>query len=291
MQLLINALIAGSFAALMATGLALVYGALGIFNMALGQFALVAGYCTWWLFSRALVPLPIAIAGGLIACTLVTWVSYEGFVRPYYERHRFLPIVTTIALSMIIDGVILLIFQEDPKTISVGYSSSIHFLETVFSQAQLTLVIATFLFLCLLAYIFSGTQLGRNMRAMVSHSQAAESLGINVSRLHRTVFILSGVLAGCAGIFQAIDQNITPVLGFPITIKAYAAVIAGGKGSLKGTILAAYGIALLEQLAVGVPWFGTYIPAGYQGSVALLIIIIFLLLRPQGMFGHRSRMT
>jgi branched-chain amino acid transport system permease protein len=103
------------------------------------------------------------------------------------------------------------------------------------------------------------------------------------------VFLLSGVLAGCAGIFQGIDLNLTPTLGFAITIKAYAALIAAGKSSLGGTILCAYGIALLEQIAVGIPWFGFYIPSGYQGTVALIVIILILLIRPQGLFGSRLR--
>ncbi len=291
MQLLINALIAGSFAALMATGLSLVYGVLGIFNMALGQFALVAGYTTWWLLSHVQLPLPVGIAGGLLTCALVSWIGYELFVRPYASRHRFFPIVTTIALSVIIDGVILLLWKEDPKTINVGPPTLLHLFGTVLSQTQLMLIVLTLLFLCCLAYVLACTRLGRQVRAMVEHPHAAETLGIKTTLLHRGVFIVSGVLAGCAGVFQAIDQNITPLLGFPITIKAYAAVIAGGKGSLRGTMLSAYGIALLEQIAIGIPWFGFYIPAGYQGSVALLVIIVFLLLRPQGMFGTRSRIA
>ena len=80
------------------------------------------------------------------------------------------------------------------------------------------------------------------------------------------------------------------MLAFPITIKAYAALIAGGKDNFWGTILAAYLIAMIEQVAVGTPWFfGSYISAGYQSTIALLFIIVVLLIKPTGLFSRRLR--
>lgn len=109
--------------------------------------------------------------------------------------------------------------------------------------------------------------------------------------MHRAVFVFSGVLAGLGGIYFGIDQNLTTTLGFSITIKAYAALIAGGKTSLRGTVLCAYLIAFIEQFAVGVPLFGVYIPAGYQGTIALLVIILVLLCKPEGIFGTKHRIA
>ena len=108
MQLLANALIAGSLAALIAGGLSLVYGTLGVFNLALGQMVLIGGYSTWWLHQQMNLPLAISILGGLTISMLLSWLTFTIFVEPFYKRHRFLPLVTTIALSMILDGVILL---------------------------------------------------------------------------------------------------------------------------------------------------------------------------------------
>lgn len=289
MQLLINALIAGSFAALMAAGLSLVYGVLGVFNMALGQLALVGGYVTWWLSAVLGWPLLFSVLGGVVVGGMVTWISFEGFVAPYYKRHRFLPLVTTIALSMVLDGAILLLFKEQPRSIDAGPRTLLHLGSAVVTTEQFVLILITCIFLLALAWVLVGTKFGRKVRASVEHPEAAESLGVNSFLLHRAIFILSGVLAAFAGIYQGIDQNLTPVFAFSITIKAYAALIAGGKESMKGTILCAYGIALLEQLAVGVPWLGFYIPAGYQSTVALALIVIILLARPQGIFGSRLR--
>jgi branched-chain amino acid transport system permease protein len=290
MQLLLNGLIAGSLAALVAGGLALVYGLLGIFNLALGQLVLFGGYTTWWLHQIVGVPLIPSILGGLFCGAILTWISYEIFVKPFYKRHRFLPLVTTIALSMILDGLMLLIFQSSPRSILPGLKTTFEVSGAVISIEQVVLISCTILILCAFAYVLHSTSIGRKIRAVVQHDHAALSIGIRASSLHRFIFILSGVFAAAGGVFIGIDHNLTPTIAFPITIKAYAAIIAGGKGNFWGAIFCAYLIAFLEQFAVGVPWFGgNYIPSGYQQTVALLVIIIFLIFRPTGLFASRSR--
>ena len=288
-QLLVNAVVAGSLAALIAGGLALVYGVLGFFNLALGQFALIAGYAAWWLSNEAGAPLPLAVVVGLLTVAMVTWIVFEVAINPFYRHHRFLPIVTTIAASMILDGIILLLFGERSRAI-VGAK---HFLGAAgmrFSLEQIFLVGGTIMLMSAVAYVLQCTRFGRQIRASVQHREAAGSLGISASVLHRVLFIGSGVLAGAGGLFIGIDQVLMPSLCFPLTIKAYAALIAGGKDNLWGTILCAYLIALVEQLAVGLPWFGgQYIPASYQSVVALLFIILILLFKPAGLFTRASR--
>lgn len=290
MQLIINGLIAGSLAALIAGGLALVYGVMGIFNLALGQMALIGGYSAWWLHQSLGLPLWISVPGGLLIGATVAWISFEIFINPFYKRHRFFPLVTTIALSMIFDGLILLLFEESPKTITPGMQHTWIYGGIRITIQQVSMVALTILVLCLFAYVFHSTAFGRKIRAVVQQDSAAMSLGISAPFLHRFVFIMSGILAACGGIFMGIDTNLSPTLAFAITIKAYAAIIAGGKGNIWGAIVFAYMIALLEQLVVGIHWFGIfYIPSGYQNSVALLFIIIFLLLQPLGITGSRLR--
>jgi branched-chain amino acid transport system permease protein len=289
MQLLLNALIAGSFAALLASGLALVYGVMGVFNLALGQMALVGGYVCWWCVAVAGLPLPVSIACALLVSLLLAWVSFDLFVEPFQRRHHYLPLVTTIALSMLLDGLILIVFHEEPRSILAPGQRLLHLGEAVMSIEQLVLICVTVLFLSGLVWVLASTSFGRKVRATVQHPEAAASLGMNGLLLRRSIFIMSALCAAGAGIYLGIDQNLSPTLGLQLTVKAYAAVIAGGRGSLKGAILFAFIIALLEQLAIGLPWFGMYIPAGYQGTVALLVIVAVLLWKPEGAFGSRLR--
>jgi len=289
-QLLANALIAGSLAALIAGGLALVYGVLGVFNMALGQLTLIGGYTAWWLHQVAHMSVLFSVIGGLLCGALMTWITFEVFVRPFYKHHRFLPLVTTIAWSMILDGFILLAFEERPRSILSEAKSMISLGSVLISREQCLMIVLTIVALLLFAWIFHCTSFGRKLRAVVQHESAARSLGINSAILHRVIFIVSGMFAAAGGIFIGIDQNLSPTLAFSLTIKAYAAIIAGGKGNIWGAIVCAYVIALLEQLLVGIHWFGAfYVPAGYQQTVALLFIIVILLLKPSGLFRSFAR--
>jgi len=291
MQLLINGMIAGSLGALVAGGLAFVYGYLGAFNLALGQFALIGGYITWWLHVIHGWPLLASVPIALLIVILLSLFTYEVCVAHFKKFHPFLPLLTTIAFSMILDGLILLVFGESPRAI-IYDKHPIAFGDVAFNGEQVMLVTMTLMCLTFLAWILHRTILGRQIRASVQHGYAAESIGISPRFLTRLLFIGSGVLAALGGIFLGIDQILTPTLGFTITIKAYAAVIAGGKQHFAGPILCAYILGFLEQLAVGIPWLaGAYIPAGFQASVALIVIIVFLSFRPQGLFGQRLRIV
>jgi branched-chain amino acid transport system permease protein len=291
-QLVFNALIAGSLAALVSGGLALVYGVLGVFNLALGQMVLIGGYSVWWLYQVVGLPLIVSIGVGMIIGAVVAWLTFELFIAPFYKRHKFLPLVTTIALGMILDGVILLLFEERPRAILPGLKKTFDVFGAYVSIEQIVLISLTVLLLCGLAVILHSTAFGRRIRAVVQHDHAAMSLGIYAPMLHRILFICSGILAACGGIFIGIDQNLSPVLAFPLTIKAYAAIIAGGKGNIWGAIICAYIIAFLEQFLIGINWFGAFsVPAGYQQTVALVFVIFFLLFKPVGIFGGRSRLA
>ncbi len=284
-----NALIAGSLMALVAGGLALVYGVMGVFNLALGQTVLFGGYVTWWLHTMGL-PLFPSICGGLLAGAALSFVLYYTCISPFAARHRFLPLVTTIAASMVLDGLLQMAFTETPRSIFPGEKQMMVLGGARISPEQMVLIVTTILLLGLFAWVFHATAFGRRIRAVTQHHHAALSLGIRAPLLRMWVFIGSGILAAAGGIFLGIDQSLTPVIGFGITIKAYAAVIAGGKGNIWGAILCAYAIALFEQLLVGVHWFGLfYVPAGYQETVALMVIILLLLIKPEGLFGFIRR--
>lgn len=290
MQLLVNGLIAGSLAALIAGGLALLYGILRVFNLALGQTVLIGGYVTWWLLTQAGAPLVLSVLGGVGAGALLSILTFDIFMKPFYGRHVYLPLVTTIALSMILDGLILLAFGERTRSIDTAFGRALEWGAMRITGEQIGIVAVTIVLLACFAYMLHHTAFGRRIRAVAQQAAAAAALGIPSVALHRVIVILCGSLAALGGIFIGIDQSLTPTLGFTITIKAYAAVIAGGMGNVWGAIACAYLIALLEQLVVGVHWFGLfYVPAGYQMTVPLLFIIVILLLRPQGMFVKMKR--
>ncbi len=223
---------------------------------------------------------------------MLSWLTFDVFMAPFVKHHQWLPLVTTIALSMMLDGAILLIFGEQPHAIAPELQHMLTLGTVHISLAQCTLVIGTLCILGTWAYIYTSTAFGRQLRATAQAQEVAMSLGIQSHTLQRLLVIISGVLACLGGVFIGIDQNLTPTLAFHLTIKAYAAVIAGGLGNMWGTVVCAFAIALIEQLAVGTPWwFGHYISSSYQSIVSLVVIILFLLWKPQGIFATVTRTT
>ena len=205
----------------MAGGLALVYGVLGIFNLALGQLALVGGYTTWWLHHVASLPLFPSIMGGIIVGGLVTALTFEIAIAPFYRRDLRLPLVTTIAWSMILDAALLLMFQEYPRSILKQGKHFVEFGNVRTSVEQLAMIGATLILLCSVAWLLHSSTLGRKIRATVQHADAARSLGIASSAIHRIVFVASGVLERCyrrkicadaAGLVARL-RHLWPILG------------------------------------------------------------------------------
>jgi len=118
---------------------------------------LIGGYATWWMHQVVGLPLPVSIIGGLIVGAIVSWITFEIFINPFYKRHRFLPLVTTIALSMMLDGMILLMFEDRPRSIIPGLSDPYVLMGVRISQQQILLILVTLLTLVAFAYLFHST--------------------------------------------------------------------------------------------------------------------------------------
>jgi branched-chain amino acid transport system permease protein len=140
-----------------------------------------------------------------------------------------------------------------------------------------------------MAFVVHGTGLGRRIRALAENTRASQSLGINARRINLGVFVCSTLLAAYAGILVGYETNLQPTMGNAYTIKAFAAMILGGLGNIWGTVIGSFLLGLVENLAIGLDFGGYSLPAGYKDAFAFLIILVVLLIRPQGLFGVRGR--
>jgi branched-chain amino acid transport system permease protein len=288
-SILISGLVLGSLYALMASGLSLVWTTLGIFNFAHGVLMAVGAFLAFQI-SHSLLPfvwigLPCLLA--LVAMIFVGAVFEYVLVRPFYGREDMVmvTIMTTLAgLTFLENGILAIwgprlkqISALAPGTLSVGpvhlsWQESLTVLITPFVLA------ATFLFM-------QHTQTGRAIRAVGQNRKAAELFGIPVKRMFALTFAISAVLAGLAGMLLGSIRFMTPTMGSDPLVKALIVVIFGGLGSIGGSIGAAYVIGFLEALLVfGV---GLY----WTPSILFLIMIIVMLVRPQGLFGAAERLT
>jgi len=145
------------------------------------------------------------------------------------------------------------------------------------------LIVFVAIALMLITWLFiKKTKIGQEVRAVADNRHLAESLGIDSERVINVTFAFGSALAAAGGVLIAMETNLEPMMGLMPNIKAFAAVIVGGVGSVPGAILGSYFIGLAENIGI---W---YLPSGYKDAIAFFILLVFLLIRPQGIFGRKK---
>jgi len=280
MNIIITGLITGSMLALLAIGFSLIFGVARIVNIAHTAFYMVAGYCIYVLSVKlGLHP----VLGMLIAVAVVTvlgLLAYKFLIDPIRE-HEAAVLIATIALAMIFQEAMLLIFTGDYLTVTAlieGYF--ILFGVKIFYQQVLTFGVVLVL-LAVLWFLLMKTKLGLAIRSTAEDREVANLMGMNDSRLAMITMGISVALAGFTGAVIAPLTVLSPFMWMEPLILMMAVVVLGGLGSIKGSFVAAYILGFTEALVVFMIPKGAFL----KGSVALTIMILVLLLRPEGLFG------
>ncbi len=301
-QLIINSLISGSLYALASAGPALTYGLLRTLNFAHGHIMMLGAYLvlavhvdhessfiTSRLMSGELGWAETSIIV-LLASMLLGWITLAVFVEPFAKFHSLLALVSTLAFATILESLVALACGVNVRSLSIGgIGQSIQWGGMYITPLQIGIIVTAVIVLGALGVIIELTGFGRVAKSLSEHPHAAETLGVNAGKIHLVVFILSTLLGMLAGILVGYETNLQPTMGNAYTIKAVSAMILGGLGSVWGTIIGSYVLGFVENFAVGLD-FGPYsIPSGYKDAFAYLIILLVLLVRPQGLFGRKGR--
>jgi branched-chain amino acid transport system permease protein len=280
MNILITGLITGSMLALLAISFSLIFGVARIVNIAHTAFYMVAAYCIFSLTGKfGLNP----VMGMLIAVVVVTvfgLLAYKFLIDPIRE-HEAAVLIATIALAMIFQEAVMLIYTGDYRTVSALIEG--YFIVTgvkVFYQQVLTFVVVL-LVLAVLWFLLMKTRLGLAIRSTAEDREVANLMGMNESRLAMITMGISVALAGFTGAVLAPLTVLSPFMWMEPLIIMMAVVVLGGLGSIKGSFVAAYILGFTEALVVFMIPKGAFL----KGSVALTIMILVLLLRPEGLFG------
>ena len=280
MNIIITGLITGSMLALLAISFSLIFGVARIVNIAHTAFYMVAAYCIFSLSGKfGLNP----IVGMMIAVVFVTvlgLLAYKFLIDPIRE-HEAAVLIATIALAMIFQEAVMLIFTGDYRTVSALIEG--YFIVTgvkVFYQQVLTFGVVLVV-LALLWFLLMKTKLGLAIRSTAEDREVANLMGMNDSRLAMITMGISVALAGFTGAVLAPLTVLSPFMWMEPLIMMMAVVVLGGLGSIKGSFVAAYILGFTEALVVFMIPKGAFL----KGSVALTIMILVLLLRPEGLFG------
>ena len=280
LDIIITGLINGSTYALLAIGFSLVFGVARIVNIAHTAFYMVAAYCIYFVTHRLELHPVVGMAAGVIVATLLGLVTYKIFIAPIRE-HEAAVLIATIALAIALQEVMLLLFTGDYLSVPAliaGYFTM--FGVKIFYQQLLT-VIAALLILGALRTLLMKTRLGLAIRSTAQDREVANLMGMNESRVAMVTVGISIALAGFTGAVIVPLTIVEPFMWLHPLIMMMAVVVLGGLGSIKGSFIAAYILGFAEALVVFVLPMGAYL----KGSVALSIMILVLLIRPEGLFG------
>jgi branched-chain amino acid transport system permease protein len=283
LQLLANGLVTGTFYALSALGLTLVFGLMRIVNFAHGELYVIGGLLGWtltavlgWNYFLTLVFVVIAlgIGGYLIDQVLITRIRGQG------EEPS---ILLTIGLSIFLANTALLVVGTTPVTVASPFHSKPLFLgPVVITQARLVLVAVCAALIVGANLLIQKTTLGRAMRATFQDPMAAQLVGIRTGQVYGFTFGLGAALAGAAGMLLGSIYTVEATMGGVISLKAFVVVILGGMGSFAGAIVGGLILGVAEAL------WGGYIATGYVDAIGFALVILTLLVRPYGLFSKRA---
>ena len=281
-QLLFSGLGIGAVYALVALGFVLIFRATSVVNFAQGEFSMVAAYLMV-VFAIDLglpywVAFLISIAGMALLGAVFNLLVY------YPLRNRgFLPVlISTIGASIFLSNTVLALYGPQPQVLPGWLDTQGFQLGPVYLDSQYLVILGVTLALVGFQYwLFEHTQLGKKLQATSQDKEMAALLGIPVALMIMITFVYSAVLGGIAGILVAPVLFVSIQMGSTIALKAFAATIIGGFGDVAGSIVGGFAIGIVETLGAA------YISVPYKDAFAFVVLIGFLALRPQGIFGER----
>jgi len=279
-DIIISGLISGSVYALLAIGFSLIFGVARIVNFAHTAFYMVAAYCIYVVTQKMGFHPMWGMVAAIVLVTLLGIISYKVLINPIRE-HEGAVLIATIALAMIFQEVMSLIFTGtylSVPSLVKGYFTILGV--KVFFQQLLTFF-AALLVMAVLWVLLMRTKLGLAIRSTAQDREVANLMGINEARVAMMTMGLSVGLAAFTGAIVVPLTILQPHMWMHPLIMMMAVVVLGGLGSLKGSFLGAYILGFAEALVVFLAPMGAYL----KGSVALSVMIVVLLIRPEGLFG------
>jgi branched-chain amino acid transport system permease protein len=280
-QLLINGISMGCIYGLVGLGFILIHKAVAVDNFAQGDLVMVGAYLGVTTALILKLPLPLAVPLAVLACGIVGYLFHLIAYYPIRARPAITVVITTIGLGIAMRSTALVIWGPWPiaQPPFLG-RQELHVAGLVLPSQSLLIIALTLLVLLSQYLLFSGTRLGRMLRATAMDKEVARLMGIRVSRMIALTFVLSAVLAGFAGVMLVPVFLVSSEMGFALIFKAWVGVVIGGFGSIPGAFLGGLAVGVLEILSAA------YISSAYKDAIVLLILMLTLLFRPQGFFGE-----
>lgn len=286
LQTLVYGVFVGGIYGIAAMGLALVFGVLKILNIAHGELLMLGGYVSFWVFTTwgmdpfvsLLVTIPMLFLIGI----LLDRVVYRHVVTLLGEEKIKNSMLVSFGLTLVIQNLAQWGFTADERAIQVAYTGTgLSLFGVVLPYARLGSFAVAVAVTLLLHVFLRRTYYGKAIRATAEDWEAAELTGINIHRVYMMTFALGASLAAIAGTFVTMTYGISPSIGIIWTLKALIVVVLAGTGSILGAFPAGILLGVVEAVS------GAFIGSTYREVIGLVIFVLVLILRPQGLFARK----
>jgi branched-chain amino acid transport system permease protein len=275
-------LIQGASFALLAVGLTLIYGILGVLNFAQGAFSVLGAFFVYGLMVGFGVSFGPAVIVASLAVGLVGLVMIRAILIPLFNMKAppMSQMLATLAVGLALQRGLELVASSTPRTIPVAAATrAVSFGPVSLNEQRVTAAIVAVLLVIVVRLVIKVTPLGRQMRAVGQNRTGAVLCGVNLDRVYTVTFVLGASLAACGGALVLAAAPITPGVALDMTIGTFIVVIVGGLGSLTGATIVGLALGVVEALGAGY-WDPSLAPL-----VGYTFMIVVLLYRPRGLFS------
>jgi branched-chain amino acid transport system permease protein len=287
-QIFIDGFAISSLYALGATGFTLIFGVSGVLNLSHGAIMVAAAVAAWAIGGELHTGAYVAAIGGVIVGMVLAFATYFITVRPIQrsgkiaesEKEIFI-LTATLLWGIIIQEAVAYFFTNNAKTVLPIVEGVVNLMGVRTPANEIFTAIVCWLVIGLLWLLVNKTRKGKAVLAASMNPRGVTLLGIELSSIYLTVWMVYGLLAGIAGILLGMFLGVSSYSVGPLTASAFSIVVLGGLGSVSGSLIAAYVVGYLETLTAYM------ISPAYRTIPALLLLIVVMYLRPQGLFGRR----
>jgi branched-chain amino acid transport system permease protein len=281
-QLLVNALAIGSIYAVVALSFEIAYEATGVVNFATGQLVTIGAFVGASAIAFTGANMPVSYAMTFLAMAIVGLAFFATVFLPLRGKSTVTIVIGTVAMGIAIQNISQLVWGPLPAAVPSPMGGRILHVEgtAIPVHAIFVLAVATVLIVCL-TLLLHRTSVGKQFRAVAQDTEAALLMGIDIRRVYATTWALVAILAGIAGLLLSPMWFIDVTIGDALALKAFAAAVIGGFGSIPGAICGGILVGLCEILGAA------YFSSAYKDAFVFAVMIAFLLMRPQGIFGER----
>ena len=286
-QQIINGISLGSIYALIALGYTMVYGIIKLINFAHGDIYMVGAYIGFAVITFLKLGFFPALILSMLLCSILGVVIEKVAYKPVRNSTRIAALITAISVSLFLEYGMMYFVKPDTRTFpNVLPNKQLKIFNTsaVLDIKNIYIILITISLMLLLQYVIHKTKVGKAMRAVSLDRDAAELMGIDINKTISNTFAIGSALAGAAGVLVGIYYNsINPLMGVAPGLKAFVAAVIGGIGIVPGAVFGGFFLGIIETM---ISAFGGSL---YKDAVAFAILIIVLLLKPNGFFGKNVK--